>query len=289
MKKIIILKGLPGSGKSTWAKEFVRTNADWKRINKDDLRAMMDDSKWSGKREQYILATRDLLINRFLLDGYNVIVDDTNLNPKHEEHIKEMAKTITESGTPCEVEVKFFDTPIGECIKRDLNRPKSVGEAVIRKMYNDYLKPKAELYLPDQNLPRAVIFDIDGTLAHMNGRSPFEWDKVDEDVADTKMVDLLRLFKNDQYHEYNIFIFTGRDEVCREKTESWLYKHGIIYEELLMRPAGNTEKDAVIKKRMFELLSKQFRIEFIFDDRNQCVDLWRSLGLKCLQVADGDF
>lgn len=47
---------------------------------------MMDDSKWSGKREQYILTTRDLLINRFLLDGYNVIVDDTNLNPKHEEH-----------------------------------------------------------------------------------------------------------------------------------------------------------------------------------------------------------
>lgn len=287
MKKIIILKGLPGSGKSTWAKEFVRTNADWKRVNKDDLRAMMDDSKWSGKREQYILATRDLLINRFLLDGYNVIVDDTNLNPKHEEHIKEMAKTITESGTPCEVEVKFFDTPIGECIKRDLSRPKSVGEAVIRKMHNDYLKPKPSIYYPDPYNPQAVIFDIDGTLAHMDDRrGPFEWDKVGLDRPDTVMVELVKYYFND---DYKIIIVSGRDAICEKQTREWLAHAGIPFDELKMRPIGNTEKDAVIKRRIFEELTKDYAIRVVYDDRNQVVDMWRELGVKCFQVADGDF
>lgn len=283
MKKILMLKGLPGSGKSTWAREFVRKNADWKRINKDDLRAMFDDSKWSGKREQFVLATRDALINRCVTDGYNVIVDDTNLNPKHEAKIKELAKELG-----CEFETKFFDVTINECIKRDLSRPKSVGESVIRKMYNDWLRPKLPQYVGNPKLPAAVIFDIDGTLAHMEGkRGPFDWKCVQEDAVDRHVQSILMLLEAS--HQYKVIIMSGRDAVCFKETEAWLEANKITYAELHMRAEGNTEKDWIVKKRMFDDVIQRYDVHMIFDDRDQCVRLWRDLGVKCLQVADGDF
>lgn len=52
MLKIILCKGLPASGKSTWTRELIDKNPEkYKRINKDDLRAMLDNGKWSNKNE----------------------------------------------------------------------------------------------------------------------------------------------------------------------------------------------------------------------------------------------
>src|SRR5215470_18336584 len=92
--KILILKGLPGSGKTTWAKDFIYASPfdergkvtkgpGWKRVNKDDLRNMIDAGQWSGPNEKEILRVRDMLILEFLDQGHSVIVDDTNLHPKH--------------------------------------------------------------------------------------------------------------------------------------------------------------------------------------------------------------
>jgi len=97
--KVIILKGLPASGKSTWAKEFLDNNmfatkgSGWMRINKDDLRAMMHNSKWSKGNEKQILIIRDAAIRSALANGYNVIVDDTNFAPQHIETITKIAES----------------------------------------------------------------------------------------------------------------------------------------------------------------------------------------------------
>ncbi len=89
MKKVIILKGLPASGKSTWAKQRLAAEPGaYKRINKDELRAMLDDSHWSKGNERFVLRLRDHLIVAALEDGKHVIVDDTNLHPKHEQQIR---------------------------------------------------------------------------------------------------------------------------------------------------------------------------------------------------------
>lgn len=57
-----------------------------------------------------------------------------------------------------------------------------------------------------------------------------------------------------------------------------------------MRPAGNMEKDSVIKRRLYEEHIKgTYNVAYVIDDRNQVVEMWRSLGLRCLQVANGDF
>lgn len=79
--KVLLLRGLPASGKSTYAKELVSKNHNWVRVNKDDLRAMMNNGEFSWKLEKQIVkAERELAENALKL-GKNVIVDDTNFNP----------------------------------------------------------------------------------------------------------------------------------------------------------------------------------------------------------------
>jgi predicted kinase len=169
-KKVTILKGLPASGKSTWAKQLVDTQpGKYKRVSKDELRAMLDNTKWSKANEKFILKTRDTLILLALDQGYHVLVDDTNLHPKHEAAIRELVKG------KAIVEVKdFTDVPLETCIERDRHRQNYVGEQVIRKMYRDFLAPKPPVLVADPILPTAIICDLDGTLALLNGRNPYD-------------------------------------------------------------------------------------------------------------------
>src|SRR5258708_7798095 len=112
MLTVTITKGLPASGKSTWAKSVIGDNpGKYKRINKDDLRRMLDNSRWSSGNENHILRVRDSLILLSLEAGYHVIVDDTNLDPKHEQRITELVKL-----KAVQVVVKdFTDVPLEEC------------------------------------------------------------------------------------------------------------------------------------------------------------------------------
>ena len=137
-------------------------------------------------------------------------------------------------------------------------------------------------------MKKAVIVDIDGTLAKMNGRTPFEWDKVGEDkvnVAVKTLVNALALCG------FEIILFSGRDAVCIDQTKKWLMDNFIHYQHLFMRPEGNNEKDAIIKRKMYdENIVGRFDIQFTIDDRDQVVEMWRKdLGLTCLQVDYGNF
>lgn len=130
--KLIMIMGLPASGKSTWSKRIVlESKGQLKRVNKDDLRDMLDGGVWSIENEKHIIKIRDNLIIHYLSHGFSVVVDDTNLAPKHEITLQAIAKTFN-----AEFEVKsFMHVPLLECIKRDLARPNSVGERVIRSMF----------------------------------------------------------------------------------------------------------------------------------------------------------
>jgi predicted kinase len=279
MPKLLMLKGLPASGKSTHAKELAASG--WVRTNKDDLRAMLNDSNWSKSNEAAVLRLRDFIVLDALKRGKNVVVDDTNFAPIHEETLKKLAQD-NKAG----FEVKFFDTPLEECIKRDLKRPNSVGERVIKKMYNDYLKPAPAVYTAPEGAQYAVICDIDGTLAHMTDRSPYDWSRVDEDTVDR----VVRSIFNGQLGVRKILL-SGRDSVCREATERWLYLNSVDYDDLFMRAEGDNRKDSVVKRELFdEHIRDKYNVLFVLDDRNQVVDMWRDeLGLKCFQVAPGDF
>lgn len=144
-------------------------------------------------------------------------------------------------------------------------------------------------------LEKAIICDIDGTLAHMteDGRlrygkqAPFMWHLVGEDVIDQTISDLLTLYRA---NKHVVILLSGRDGVCRPETEKWLEDNHVQYDKLIMRKADDNRKDSIIKTELFDKhIDGKYDVQFILDDRNQVVDMWRDRGLKCLQVAPGDF
>ncbi|MDX3260801.1 AAA family ATPase [Streptomyces sp. MI02-2A] len=286
---LIMTKGLPGSGKSTWAKKTVANNkpGTMVRVNKDDLRGMLHDGVWHGKNEKQVIAARDELVSLFLDRGVSVIVDDTNLNPQHERNLRDLAERY-------DAEFKVADhtsVPLNTCIKRDLQRHKSVGEAVIRDMYEKYLAPKPATPPPyDEDLPNVVLVDIDGTTADMGDRNPFAWHLVGEDAPQRDVIDLVNVVWEGGAH---VHFISGRDGSCRGETREWLARHVGEWARttpLSMRPAGDTRKDAVVKEEIYrsEVLGK-YNVWFVLDDRDQVVQMWRGLGLRVLQVAPGNF
>ena len=295
MNKIIMLRGLPAPGKSTYAKQLVADNPNqYKRINRDGLRKMFSEDS-NPKNEKFLLRVRDQLILQALEEGYDVVVDDLNLSPKNEARIRNLI------GKKAEIEIidHFLSVSLDELIDRNSKREDQVPEKVIRDLYAQFVdgdyKPEARTktvdreYIPyDNSLKDAVIFDIDGTLALMNGRSPFDWQRVGEDLPNEPVVRICKEYINS---DVSVFIVSGRDGECREQTENWLRTYGLDgYDALYMRPAANQEKDSIIKERIYrENFEGQYNILAVFDDRNQTVEKWRELGLLCLQVAPGNF
>ena len=308
--KVILTVGLPGSAKSTWAKQMVQAHAGKvKRCNKDDLRSMMDVDHHTKGNEIFVLGVRDHIIKEAIKAGKSIIIDDTNLYTKHEDHIETLVSN------RAEVEIVFFDISPEECIRRDSLREASVGAKVIQGMVKEWLNQKNSLSSKklkvhviteeDQNkefqqtvgvaqvefdptLPECIIYDIDGTVALMNGkRGPFDWMKVHNDDVNHAIADVVRAFSA---LGTPVFAVSGRDGSCRELTENWLTANSIPFDGLYMRPAGDYRKDFVVKQEIFENHFKgKFNVKFLLDDRTQVVNFYRSMGLTVLQVAPGNF
>ncbi|WP_204102908.1 MULTISPECIES: AAA family ATPase [Spirulina sp. CCY15215] len=282
MKKVLVLIGLPASGKSSYAKELLLENPGrWVRTNKDLLREMAHASYWSPKNEKFILKLRDQIILMALEAGKHVIVDDTNFG-HHVEYIKELVK----GKALVEVNDSFLEVPVEECIRRDLERPRSVGKEVIMKMYNRYIRTRPQVPDRDPNLPDAIIVDMDGTLAIMGDRSPYDVSKCGEDLPNPPVLETVLKWQKDT----TIIILSGRTDDGQAQTEEWLKRYGVKYRAIYMRKTGDQRKDSIIKEEIYrQNIEGKYNIRFILDDRNQVVEMWRSLGLTVFQVAEGDF
>jgi len=286
-QELVLTIGLPASGKTTWTNEMIRKNPEYVNVNRDDIRLMMQGreryAKFSRWRESIVTATAMALVQEALAQGKSVIVSDTNLDPKRNENWKGIASEYN-----VEYREKLFtDVPLGVCLERDAKREYPVGGKVIMGMYERYRDiwwPKPE-YNP--SLKDCYIFDVDGTLAQMDGRGPFEWHKVDTDKARPAVVDIARTLAA---AGETIIIVSGRDGSSRELTEKWLNENGISYTEFFIRPAGDNRKDYVIKEEIYRNhIKDRYNVKAVFDDRDQVVHVWRHLGLDCFQVNYGNF
>ena len=288
MKTLYMTKGLPASGKTTAAKALVASPVmSVKRVNKDDLRAMIDGGRWSPDNEKMIVAVRDDLVSYFLSAGHHVVVDDTNFVSKHEARLRDLARMNKAAFKVMD----FTDVSPEECIKRDLIRPNSVGSKVIMDMYNKYLKP---VVIPPALAPAldwAVICDIDGTVAKNINRGFFEWDKVDQDVPRNTVVQMV---KDSLRHVGRHLVFvSGRDGVCFAKTKDWLIEiFGNDDFELFMRPPGDMRRDSIVKREIYENYIKgRYNVAAIFDDRPQVIrECWQELGFgdRIFNVGTGE-
>lgn len=286
MQKIIMLKGLPASGKSTWAKEKINENSNYIRINKDDIRESIT-GKWTSKKEKIVISIRNSLIKTGISLGKNVIIDDTNLNPKHEQSLKTLAQ---ELGVEFEVNDSFLKVSVEECVERDIKRDKSVGYKVIYKMYYDYLyqDPSKKIVNSSNKKRRCVICDIDGTLAHnYGGRNIYDLTRVKEDTPDPLVCAVLDGLDSTFGIDYlDIIIVSGREDDCRKETEEWLYHNMIPYKALYMRKSGDKRDDAIVKEEIYkEFIEPEYCVLGVIDDRNKVVRMWEKLGVKVMKVG----
>ncbi|WP_030436291.1 AAA family ATPase [Actinoplanes subtropicus] len=297
MTRLLITRGLPASGKTSFARKLQPRVT---RVNRDDLRRMLHGQRlYTQWAEGQVTHAQRAAVEALLRAHADVIVDDTNLRNKT---VRDWAELAARLGAQFEVH-DFTDVPLEECIRRDVSRPADdrVGEEAIRRMHARYLAGRNlplpipyipeiphRLYEPDPALPAAVLVDIDGTVALMDDRSPYDWDKVGSDLPNAAVITAVRAM----HAAGNAIIFcSGRDEVCRPETEAWLDLYvGVPYEALFMRPEGDGRKDAVVKREIFDRdIRDDWRIVGVFDDRQQVVRMWRALGLTVFQVAEGDF
>lgn len=134
MSKFIITRGIPASGKTFWAKQWVLEDPEHRvRINQDDIRLMLG-KYWVPSREPLVSHIQQEAICRAMSLGLDIVLDNTNLNPKVLKSLSDVA-----ASSKYELEYKdFFDTPLSVCIERDKARDIQVSEKIIRNFYSNY-------------------------------------------------------------------------------------------------------------------------------------------------------
>lgn len=316
--RLVVTRGLPGSGKTTFAREWVaEDHANRSRVNRDDIRVLLHDG-YQKINETKVTVARDALIGSLLRRGVSVVSDDTNLPNRT---IRDLHRVAEQAEAEFEIKDMTNVSP-GICIMRDRGRFNAsgsikgcVGEEVILNFYDRYVKGKpyplpvdlnpggnrgatsatsGEKYTPKPGTQLAIIIDIDGTVAHRGSRDPFDETRVHEDTPNPPVVHAIKKYLDTGYKP--LFV-SGRSAGCYTETLEWLQKHvlsGPLFERypvlLMMRAEKDFRKDSVVKQEIFnQHIRDVYNVEVVFDDRDQVVKMWRDLGLTVFQVAEGNF
>lgn len=142
-----------------------------------------------------------------------------------------------------------------------------------------------------------IVFDIDGTLAdithrrHLVVEKPTNWLKF-QSLAhlDAPHEPIASLARSLSILCHRLILCSGRGELERQVTETWLRAHQIRYDRLYMRAEKDYRADDVIKEELLnQMIADGYRPELVFDDRDRVVQMWRRRGIACCQVAEGNF
>ena len=291
MPDVVILRGVSGSGKTTFAKRMPRV-----RISRDDLRRLLfgieGKAVLTSEQEKKVTKFQREWIERELLEGNDVVVDDTNLN---KSLLKSLCRFINDIGfnfTIVDTKVSLEEAKARNARREPHDRvPEHVIDRQFKRAWWGNVESQAYVYkpyTPDPNLPVAYSFDLDGTLAHMGDRrGPYDFTKYHLDEVDEALWNTVR---NAQVRGFWVLILTGRDAAYRKECEDWLARMGLAWDHLIMRPEGDTRNDAVVKSDLWdEHIDGKFNVLMHFDDRNRVVNGLRRKGIKVAQVAPGDF
>ncbi|MGN9779559.1 phosphatase domain-containing protein [Micromonospora sp. H33] len=298
MARLIATRGLPASGKTTFARKLQPSVV---RVNRDDLRRMLHGERLFTQRAEWqVTLVQRAQVEALLRAGADVCVDDTNLRSRT---LRDWADLAARYGAEFEVH-DFTDVPLEECLRRDAARPEAdrVGEAAIRRLHERYLEGHplplpvptartgrpAQVHPPSDEPPEIVLVDIDGTVALNVSRSPYDMTRVGEDEPNPAVISAVRAM---HAAGYGVIFCSGRDASARAATEAWLDRHvKVPYLALHMRAVGDSRKDSMVKREIYEReIKDRYRVVGVFDDRMQVVKMWRELGLTVFQVAEGDF
>lgn len=305
---LIILCGISGSGKSTYAHNLSESDPlNHVIINRDKIRELIFgytensiSEYWSKKDihkyEKEITAYEDVLIHEGLTKGKTVIVDATHLKRSYLERFKYWN---------VETNIVILFTSLQECIERNSKRSRQVDVGFIKKQYSNFKKlidvdlrnnpidfTPVSKFEYDSNKPDCIIFDIDGTLSEPGDRDIYSPEKAINDSTNSEISNIFNdlVFANDITESLNSFIVcTGRSESFKPVTEKWLANNYIKYNSIYFRKEKDFRPDWVVKEEMWREINKKYNITLIFEDRNQVVRRARALGLKVAHVKYGNY
>ena len=300
--KIILTRGVPASGKSTWAKKVISENdwnrgEQWIRVNNDDIRNMFG-VYWVPDREKLVDSTRKNIIQKAVENRVNIIVDNMNFSEKYKTEVEQILEE-TEMFDEYEIEYKDFFIPLAEAIERDSLRSNPIGAGVIKSIYkqNINLFNQAQVNRPivkKQGLPNAIIVDLDGTVANnTTGRSFYGKESYSKMYDDEVYSDVKHFLHNCVSGEPTIIFITGRNgdpssffNDGYEISKQWIKdKLGIDEFILYTRKPGDYTSSDLYKKAVYESYIKdQYDIDFVLEDSMKCCNMWRELGLLCFNV-----
>ncbi len=148
---------------------------------------------------------------------------------------------------------------------------------------------------------KAIIVDLDGTLSDNTPRLHYfdnhtqvkDWTAINElsryDLPNLWCQEMVHIYKD---AGYKILFITGRAENAKQVTIEWLtrYLSPHVDYELHMRGAHDTREDFIVKEEIYTfLIAPRYDVSFAIDDRQQVVDMWRRIGLTCLQCKDSTY
>jgi predicted kinase len=319
---LIATRGLPGSGKSTWARtyaaaEHIRTGRPVPVFSRDAFRDLIGVNQHGDHHgERAVTAAIEAAVTASLRQGLDVIVDAVHLRSPLLRSWVDLAANL---GVQFRVQ-DFTDVPLDECLRRNALRPArvpgrcdgaAVPEDVIRTLHHKFLRGRtlplpvpettpgktftvAAAYVPPDGKPEAIMVDIDGTVADLNGRDPYDVTTVSADLPNQPVIDVVRAMLD---QGFDVVFMSGRPDRCYDDTRQWLAQHVLpdwyhtkFDWPLFMRKSGDTRQDATVKLELFDQhVRHNYRIRFVLDDRDQVVRAWRLIGLPVFQVAEGNF
>lgn len=302
MKTLTILRGIPASGKSHFSASLPSSE---KVVNKDSIRQMLGYNEFDKSIESMIERIQTDMITDLLKRGYSVVVDNLNLQQSIITKLNRIAQEVGD----VQVNEVYFPIDVEEAVRRNAERNRLVNpvpESVIRDLHKRfknikisdpiYYSPKQQVKLEqDFALPHVVICDLDGTLClfDRNEKNAYDRDFENDKLNDTVSLILSNLIAMKRSGVEKIIFTSGRNNKFRDVTLRWIMSKQLcdVYEfELYMREEDDVRGDEIVKREMYENhIKDKYYVDFVLDDRNKIVNMWRSLGLTCLQVAEGDF
>lgn len=298
--KIEVLVGISGSKKSTYAHKQWLEDRNVVVISRDKIRELLFSYTEEGIEDYYnkldkvtrsvmenkVTKYENALIKEALSDGSRIIMDSTHLQRRDLERYKYWN---------VEVKLNYFFCSLESAIENDRYRTKCVGEMTIRRQHQQFNRLVKEMednsiqftvskIEGDLELPPTILVDIDGTLAHNTGRSPYDWHRVLEDRVDESVAKVIK-----DIASIPIIICTGRSAAALEDSKKWLAENDITYDEIYCREYRDNRPDWVVKEEMWRDIAKRHNIIALIDDRDQVVNRARALGLKVLQVEHHTF
>ena len=266
MAKLIMLKGLPASGKTTWAMKQLE-QGNFFRISLKDIEQTMTEKNSKKKISNALRIRNDLLENILKNKLGNVILDDYNLSLISQRAIEKMC---SKHGYDFEVK-SFLDVPINECIKRDLKRKNSVGSKRIQKLYNQYLALDFQRNLEsDWSKKRCLIINLD-TLP-----------RLEPSYFITMLIDAINATYGDFY--VDMIILSNEHQKRRQELVNWLEKHLIDINHIIMKDDNDYSSSSDFKKAKMKEIEEKYAVLGIIETDEVMCNFWESLGYNVMKM-----